>query len=114
MEFSEIEIPRDVNENVQEYIKTLLEKQSQMALQMLPQFSSIDDERHHRLQKLVGGFKFFGQLGFNEGVAGHITVRDPEYDHYFWINPFGMDFTIIGFDDLLLVDRFFLLLISNF
>ena len=32
------------------------------------------------------------QFGFDEGVAGHITARDPELTDHFWVNPFGMNF----------------------
>ena len=38
-----------------------------------------------------------------EGVAGHITARDPEFTDHFWVNPFGMHFGHIRVSDLLLV-----------
>ncbi|MGT2466529.1 class II aldolase/adducin family protein [Mesorhizobium atlanticum] len=44
-------------------------------------------------------------MGFSEGVAGHITVRDPEYTDTFWVNPFGMHFGQIRASDLIRVDR---------
>ncbi len=34
----------------------------------------------------------FGQFGFDEGVAGHITARDPELLDHFWVIPLGMKF----------------------
>jgi ribulose-5-phosphate 4-epimerase/fuculose-1-phosphate aldolase len=66
---------------------------------------SIDDERLHRKQKLAAAFRLFGRLGFDEGVAGHITARDPEQADHFWVNPFGMSFKQITVDDLLLVNH---------
>jgi hypothetical protein len=43
-----------------------------------PVFSSVDAERKYRKEQLAAGFRLFGRFGFSEGVAGHITVRDPE------------------------------------
>ncbi len=47
----------------------------------------------------------FGKFGFGEGVAGHITVRDPEFPELFWVNPFGMSFRHIKSSDLILLDH---------
>jgi ribulose-5-phosphate 4-epimerase/fuculose-1-phosphate aldolase len=70
-----------------------------------PAFDSVEEERHHRKTKLAGALRIFGRLGFGEGVAGHMTVRDPEHDDCFWVNPFAMSFRHIRASDLLLVDR---------
>jgi len=37
--------------------------------------------------------------GFDEGVAGHITARDPEHSDHFWVNPFAMHFGQISVSD---------------
>ena len=70
----------------------------------LPEFTSVEDERRHRKQRLAAGFRLFGHFGFDEGVAGHITARDPELHDHFWVNPFGMNFKQIRVRDLLLVN----------
>src|SRR6201999_4558158 len=70
-----------------------------------PVFDSVDAERKYRKEQLAAGFRLFGKFGFSEGVAGHITVRDPEHPEYFWVNPFGMAFTKIKASDLVLVDH---------
>ncbi|MEE3114536.1 MAG: hypothetical protein VX321_00430, partial [Actinomycetota bacterium] len=44
----------------------------------LPTFSSVEEERRHRQERLAAAFRIFGKFGFSEGVAGHITARDPE------------------------------------
>jgi len=62
-------------------------------------------ERIHRKQVLAMGFRLFAQFGFDEGVAGHITARDPERPDHFWVNPFGMDFSLIRASDLILVNE---------
>jgi ribulose-5-phosphate 4-epimerase/fuculose-1-phosphate aldolase len=69
-----------------------------------PSFSSFEEERLHRKQRLAAAFRMFSKAGFDEGVAGHITARDPELTDHFWVNPFGMHFGQIRVSDLLLVN----------
>jgi ribulose-5-phosphate 4-epimerase/fuculose-1-phosphate aldolase len=66
---------------------------------------SANDERLYRKQRLAAAFRIFGRLGFDEGVAGHITARDPEHADQFWVNPFGMSFKQIRVRDLIAVDH---------
>ncbi len=77
----------------------------QLDLKMPETFASVDDERAHRKAKLAGALRIFGRLGFGEGVAGHITVRDPEFPDHFWVNPFAMSFRHIRSSDLILVNH---------
>jgi len=70
-----------------------------------PTFERVEDERIHRQQRLAAAFRLFARYGFDEGVAGHITVRDPEFPDHFWVNPFGMYFGHIRVSDLLLVNH---------
>jgi ribulose-5-phosphate 4-epimerase/fuculose-1-phosphate aldolase len=69
-----------------------------------PTFDTMEDERRHRKQRLAAALRLFGQFGFDEGVAGHITARDPELLDHFWVNPLGMSFKLIRVKDLILVD----------
>lgn len=68
-------------------------------------FESPQAERLHRKQRLAAAFRLFGKLGFDEGAAGHITVRDPERPDHFWVNPFGTSFKQMKVSDLLLVNH---------
>jgi len=68
-------------------------------------FDTPADERLHLKRRLAAGFRLFGRFGFDEGVAGHITARDPERPDHFWVNPFGMSFRQIRASDLLLVNH---------
>lgn len=70
-----------------------------------PVFHSFEEERQHLKQKLAGAFRLFSKFGFDEGVAGHITARDPEKKDHFWVNPFGMHFSQIKSSDLILCDH---------
>ncbi len=76
-----------------------------VALPLPPTFASTDEERVHRKQRLAAAFRLFSRFGFDEGVAGHITARDPELTDHFWVNPFGMHFGHIRVSDLLLVNH---------
>ncbi len=73
-------------------------------LPQLPAFDTPEEERNHRKQRLAAGFRLFSAFGFDEGVAGHITARDPERPDHFWVNPFGMHFGHIRASDLILVN----------
>jgi len=70
-----------------------------------PKFASLAEERQHRKQRLAASFRLFAHFGFDEGVAGHITARDPERPDHFWVNPFGMHFAEIHASDLILVNH---------
>ncbi|EFC84543.1 class II aldolase/adducin family protein [Parafrankia sp. EUN1f] len=65
---------------------------------------TLEQERLHRKQRLAGAYRIFGQLGYGEGLAGHITARDPELTDHFWVNRFGVDFRRISVSSLLLVN----------
>jgi ribulose-5-phosphate 4-epimerase/fuculose-1-phosphate aldolase len=66
---------------------------------------SVEEIRTERKTKLAAAFRLFGKFGFDEGVAGHITVRDPEHTDHFWVNPFGVSFKQIKVSDLILVNH---------
>jgi ribulose-5-phosphate 4-epimerase/fuculose-1-phosphate aldolase len=76
-----------------------------VSLAGLPTFANVEDERLHRKQRLAGALRIFGRFGFGEGVAGHITVRDPEFPDHFWVNPFAMSFRHVRVSDLILVNH---------
>lgn len=61
-------------------------------------------ERRHRQERLAGAFRLFARFGFAQGLAGHITARDPELHDHFWVNPLGVHFSRIKVSDLLLVN----------
>jgi ribulose-5-phosphate 4-epimerase/fuculose-1-phosphate aldolase len=69
------------------------------------QLDSIAATRLHLKQRLAAAFRLFARFGYDEGVAGHITARDPEQRDHFWVNPFGMYFGHIRASDLILVNH---------
>lgn len=65
----------------------------------------LEAERLHRKQRLAAGLRVLGRMHLAEGVAGHVTVRDPEHDDHFWVNPFGLNFKLMTVSDLILVSH---------
>jgi len=79
--------------------------QSLLNVPSLPKFANAAEERLHRKQRMAAGFRLFSRFGFDEGVAGHITARDPERTGHFWVNPFGVHFSHVRASDLILVNE---------
>ncbi|MGV9775660.1 class II aldolase/adducin family protein [Streptosporangium sp. NPDC003464] len=77
----------------------------QLTFRLPQKFETVEEERRHRQERLVAALRLFGRFGFEEGVAGHITARDPEHTDHFWVNPFGMSFKHIKVSDLILVNH---------
>ncbi|PUU78253.1 class II aldolase/adducin N-terminal [Tuber borchii] len=69
-------------------------------------FESKEAERQYLKERLAAGFRIFAKYGFDEGPAGHISLRDPINPDAFWVvNPFGLHFALIKASDLILVDE---------
>ena len=76
---------------------------SQFKVPQPPVFSSPQAERRHVKQRLAAAFRIFANHGFDEGLAGHITVRDPVEPETFWVNPVGRHFALMRVADLVRV-----------
>ncbi|MFF5446033.1 class II aldolase/adducin family protein [Streptomyces sp. NPDC012888] len=75
-----------------------------LAFDLPPRFTGPGEEREHLKERLAEALRLFGALGYEEGVAGHVTARDPAYRDCYWVNPFGRAFAELTSGDLLLVD----------
>lgn len=65
--------------------KTPLQLISQGAcLPGIPKHPSFEAERQWMLEKMALAFRVFARLGYIDGMAGHISIRDPENPHTFW------------------------------
>ncbi|WNI22946.1 class II aldolase/adducin family protein [Streptomyces sp. ITFR-16] len=76
----------------------------QLHFAMPPVHASLGEERAHRKERLAGALRLFGEYGYEDGVSGHITARDPEFTECFWVNPFGVPFDGMRPGDLILVN----------
>src|SRR6201996_3986039 len=70
-----------------------------------PTFDSPVEEQRHRKDRLAAGFRLFAKFGFEEGVAGHITARDPIEPDTFWVNPFAVPFAHVSVSKLIRVNH---------
>ncbi|CZT24393.1 probable class II aldolase/adducin domain protein [Ramularia collo-cygni] len=70
-----------------------------------PTFEDKFKEREYLKGRLAAAWRIFGKFGFDEGVAGHITLRDPVDPDCFWVNPFGVAFSLMKKSDLILVNH---------
>jgi ribulose-5-phosphate 4-epimerase/fuculose-1-phosphate aldolase len=94
------------NESAAPEVGSLLQRgEGEPQLPQIPTFQTSAEERLHNKQRLAAAFRLFGKFGFGEGVAGHLTVRDPEEPHHFWVNPYGMSFHLIRASDLICVNE---------
>ncbi|MFE9633851.1 class II aldolase/adducin family protein [Streptomyces sp. NPDC006463] len=75
-----------------------------LRFEMPPEHTDPAEERAYRKERLAGALRLFARLGYEDGVAGHVTARDPEFEDCYWVNPFGRALAGLGPDDLLLVD----------
>ncbi|KAL1302033.1 hypothetical protein AAFC00_002482 [Neodothiora populina] len=85
--------------------KTALELICQgVTLPGIPKYVSFDAQRRDMLNHMAGAFRVFARKGYTEGMAGHISLRDPENIHTFWTNPLGKHFGLLKASDMILVD----------
>jgi ribulose-5-phosphate 4-epimerase/fuculose-1-phosphate aldolase len=70
----------------------------------IPTFVSMAEKRQWQLEHMAGAFRVFAREGYAEGISGHISVRDPEHEDRFWINPLGVHFGLLKASDMLCVD----------
>lgn len=95
-------------------MEATIEKKGEMLLQLRPgglnwpeppTFSDPMLERRHLKERLAVGCRIFSMYGYDAGIAGHISARDPVLEHHFWVNPLGVHFSRVQASDLVLVDH---------
>lgn len=65
--------------------KTPLELISQgVCLPGIPKHPTFAAQRQWLLEQMALAFRVFARKGYTDGMAGHISVRDPENPHTFW------------------------------
>ncbi|KAH6900438.1 class II aldolase/adducin N-terminal [Thelonectria olida] len=71
----------------------------------IPKIEDPYKKRQWQLEHMAGAFRVFARLGFTEGAAGHISVRDPVDPDTFWINPMGVHFGMLKASDMVHIDE---------
>ncbi|GAA5973031.1 hypothetical protein JCM11641_000371 [Rhodosporidiobolus odoratus] len=79
-------------------------KEGTIRLEGVPDFGEdVYAKRQWIKEHLAGAFQYWGKMGYGEGAAGHITVRDPVKPDHYWMNPFAVHFSSITVSKLCLV-----------
>jgi ribulose-5-phosphate 4-epimerase/fuculose-1-phosphate aldolase len=68
-----------------------------------PTFASPTEELKYRKQRAAAGYRMLARFGLDEGIAGHITIRDTHRLDHLWTAPFGAYFGRVRASDLILV-----------
>lgn len=90
--------------NLKDYSETRLNKiDSTKTAFSPPEFLTHAGERAWRKHVLSVVLRTFGDKGYDAGLAGHFTVKDPEYLDRFWVNPMDQHLSLMTPDDLVLV-----------
>ncbi|KAM5346159.1 hypothetical protein ACJ41O_009164 [Fusarium nematophilum] len=98
-------VPSAQPDEAQPAQKTPLQLISQgVCLPGIPKHPTFAAHRQWMLEKMALAFRVFARLGYTDGMAGHISVRDPENPHTFWTNPLAVHFGLLKASDMILVD----------
>lgn len=95
----------DSNDNASRGVMGKTTSGKTLKIRRYPDFNSLEEERLYRKQHLAAAYRVFADRGFDEGVAGHISVRDPILTDHFWLNPLSKHFSQICVSDLILVNE---------
>lgn len=77
----------------------------QSQIPTIPKFDDFASDRQYQKQHAAAAFRYLARQGYDEGIAGHISLRDPEHHDRFWINPLCKAFSTMKASDLVLVDE---------
>ncbi|NQX29061.1 class II aldolase/adducin family protein [Microbacteriaceae bacterium VKM Ac-2854] len=64
----------------------------------------LDLARANIRSDIASTLRILGARGFQYGLAGHATVRDPGAEERYWVNPAGVPFELTDAADIVLVD----------
>ena len=66
--------------------------------------SQISESEWKARQELAACYRVFAMLGWDESIYNHITVKVPDEDDAFLINPFGLHFSEVKASNLVKID----------
>ncbi len=94
-----------MNQEMKDTAQKMTIGSDKFSMPMPPSFENTAQQREYEKQRLAAGFRVFALKGFDEGLAGHITLRDCIDPETFWVNPIGVHFSKIKASDLIRVDH---------
>ncbi|KAI1120152.1 class II aldolase/adducin domain protein [Nemania abortiva] len=81
------------------------DRDGKVKLEGIPTFTDPLKQREWMKQHMAAAFRFFAKHGYDLGIAGHISMRDPILEDHFWLNPYVKHFGSMTASDLVLVDH---------
>lgn len=93
------------SQNTQDTIDNMTIGSGSFTVPTPPSFEDPYQQRAYDKQRLAAAFRVFALHGFDEGLAGHITVRDAVEKDTFWVNPLAVHFRHIKASDLVRVSH---------
>jgi ribulose-5-phosphate 4-epimerase/fuculose-1-phosphate aldolase len=77
-----------------------------MATQLNPHQRNLDcsEAEWQARQELAACYRIFDHLGWSESIYNHISVRVPDEDHAFLINPYGLLYSEVCASNLVKID----------
>ena len=94
-----------MSDNIQQDVNHMAIGAGKFNIPMPPTFTDKLAQRQYEKQRLAAGFRAFALHQFDEGLAGHITLRDCIDQDTFWVNPLGIHFSMIKASDLVRIDH---------
>ncbi|KAH6695885.1 class II aldolase and Adducin domain-containing protein [Leptodontidium sp. MPI-SDFR-AT-0119] len=98
-------------EDTEKHIHGMLDRTSVQAMSHgdvvlpgIPIFSTHAEKRQWQLEHMAAAFRHWAREDYIEGMSGHISVRDPENENAFWMNPLGVHFGLLKASDMIMVD----------
>ncbi|KAK4942406.1 hypothetical protein LTR10_017853 [Elasticomyces elasticus] len=85
-------------------LEALAHQENSKPLPKIPTFSTHAEKRQWQLEHMAGCFRVWAREGYAEGVSGHISVRDPEFEDRLWINPLGVHYGMMKASDMICIN----------
>lgn len=86
------EKPKSDRQKFFEDVHFIGDKKGNVVIRSPPEFANAFQEREYKLKHLAAAYRVFAKQGFDEGTAGHISLRDPVNPGMYWpiVNPQGL------------------------
>lgn len=70
----------------------------------MPKFRSLEEQQLYNKMVLVNTCRIFADLSISDGIGGYIVYRDVIDKSTYWVNPMGVDMSMVTLDDLIRVN----------
>ncbi|EXJ95774.1 L-fuculose-phosphate aldolase [Capronia coronata CBS 617.96] len=85
-------------------LESMAHRANSKPLPKIPTFTDMAAKRQWQLEHMAGCFRVWAREGYAEGISGHISVRDPEFEDRMWINPLGVHYGMLKASDMVCIN----------